>query len=105
MSHSNGVRADGAGRICPHEDVHVEGLVVLDGVNDTGARPSANSMVRILRLEPGRQGSRVRTSNHDPVSLVPENLVLAIDKVGDIGEGLLGSEELKVVRRPVVKGL
>jgi len=78
---------------------------VLDGMDDSRTGPSTDSMIRILALEPGSEGTRVTTADYDPICLVAKVFILTVDECGNIGESLLRGQELKVLSFPVVKGL
>ena len=62
-------------------------------------------MVRVLALEPGREGARIATTDDDPIGLVTEPFVLALDELCYVSKRLFRSEPLKVVGRPVLEGL
>ena len=74
-------------------------------MNNAGTRPSTESMVRILALEPGSQSTRVATSNYDPVGLVAKVFILPVNKGGNICKGLYSGKELKVFSFPIIKRL
>ena len=78
---------------------------VLDGMDDTRAGPSTDSVVRILALEPGGESTRVATTDYNPVCLVTKVFVLTVNECGDIGESLLRGKELKILSLPVLEGL
>jgi len=84
-------------------------VVVNDCVDDTGGRPGTEGVVGVLALEPGRESTRVATSNHDPLRLDTvlgsEFNVLLIDEVSNISKCLLRGEELKVFGGPIFVGL
>lgn len=62
-------------------------------------------MIRILRLEPSRERARVTTSNDDPVGLVAQSLVLVINEVCSVSQGLVNIQVLKILSGPVSERL
>lgn len=74
-------------------------------MDDTGRSPGAHGVVRILRLEPGGEGTRVAAAHHNPVGLVSQLLVLRINESCDIGERLLDGKLVQVLGGPIVERL
>lgn len=74
-------------------------------MDDTRGGPSTDGMVRVLRLEPGRESARVASTDDDPVSLAAEDLVLTINEACNVGQSLLRGQIVEVVDGPVVEWL
>ena len=101
----DGVAADWARLVRPHEDIQIESLEVLDGVDNTRGRPSADSVGGILRLEPGSEGARIASTNYNPVGFVSELVVLVIDEMSNVSKCLLRVQVAQVLSLPRVERL
>lgn len=82
---------------------------VLNGVDYTWRWPCTECVSRVLAFEPSWKGSRIASTNHNPLRFSPNTVqeleVHLIDEVSSVSKGLLRCQVLQVFGAPVFKWL
>jgi len=85
----NHLRAQHAGLLGGVVERVIKIVEVVDSVDDSRRRPSADDVIGVFRLEPGGKSSGVASSDQHPVGLAASLLdkinVLAVNKGSNIG--------------------